>query len=185
MEVSDFLEQVAYKSEMLIMDDAPTEVWKSKFDDSYLSHVGLECDLKFLADREITQELTHGVGFSPKDGKWYGWSHRAICGFHIGSTCKKGDCHYRASNEDEEIDAAIAFWRDDEFHEKTWVEDVGDGKIEVKWLYNDLTPNEKIRGTVCGTTWNYNPSEFGRGEWTAETLEDAKQMAIDFNKGVS
>lgn len=34
------------------------------------------------------------IGFSIKDGKWYGWSHRAIYGFKIGSTCKKGDCHY-------------------------------------------------------------------------------------------
>ena len=34
------------------------------------------------------------IGFSTKDGKWHGWSHRAIFGFKKGSTCKKGDCHY-------------------------------------------------------------------------------------------
>ncbi len=34
------------------------------------------------------------IGFSIKDGKWYGWSHRAIFGFKIGSMCKKGDYHY-------------------------------------------------------------------------------------------
>jgi hypothetical protein len=34
------------------------------------------------------------IGFSSKNGKWYGWSHRAICGFRIGSKCRKGDCHY-------------------------------------------------------------------------------------------
>ena len=27
-----------------------------------------------------------------KDGKWYGWSHRAIFGFSIGCIVKKGDC---------------------------------------------------------------------------------------------
>lgn len=26
------------------------------------------------------------------DGKWYGWSHRAIYGFKIGDKVKKGDC---------------------------------------------------------------------------------------------
>jgi len=31
------------------------------------------------------------IGFSPKDQKWYGWSHRAICGFGIGSEVKEGD----------------------------------------------------------------------------------------------
>ena len=34
------------------------------------------------------------IGYSVKDGKWYGWSHRALYGFKVGSTCKKGDCHY-------------------------------------------------------------------------------------------
>ena len=34
------------------------------------------------------------IGYSVNDGKWYGWSHRAIYGFRPGSTCKKGDCHY-------------------------------------------------------------------------------------------
>lgn len=39
----------------------------------------------------------HGVcsiGFSVKDGKWYGWSHRAIFGFKIGSKVWKGHCAY-------------------------------------------------------------------------------------------
>ena len=30
------------------------------------------------------------IGYSPKDGKWYGWSHRAICGFRVGSMVKMG-----------------------------------------------------------------------------------------------
>ena len=32
------------------------------------------------------------IGKSTKDGKWYGWSHRAIYGFKIGDKVKKGDC---------------------------------------------------------------------------------------------
>ena len=32
------------------------------------------------------------IGKSIKDGKWYGWSHRAIFGFKIGDEVKKGDC---------------------------------------------------------------------------------------------
>ena len=65
------------------------------------------------------------IGFSSKDGKWYGWSHRAIYGFKIGSKCKDGHCHY--------------------------------------------VPK----------------SEGGKGEWTAKTVADAKQMAIDFAEGAS
>jgi len=32
------------------------------------------------------------IGRSTKDGKWYGWSHRAIYGFQIGDKVKNGDC---------------------------------------------------------------------------------------------
>ena len=32
------------------------------------------------------------IGKSTKDGKWYGWSHRAIYGFQIGDKVKNGDC---------------------------------------------------------------------------------------------
>lgn len=32
------------------------------------------------------------IGCNPEEGKWYGWSHRAMCGFKIGDTVKVGDC---------------------------------------------------------------------------------------------
>ena len=32
------------------------------------------------------------IGFSRKNKKWYGWSHRAIYGFKVGDIVKKGDC---------------------------------------------------------------------------------------------
>ena len=45
---------------------------------------------KFLRDHGIKTEGV-GLGFSEKEQKWYGWSHRAIHGFGIGDTVKKGD----------------------------------------------------------------------------------------------
>jgi hypothetical protein len=32
------------------------------------------------------------IGFSEREQKWYGWSHRAIYGFGIGYVAKEGDC---------------------------------------------------------------------------------------------
>ena len=32
------------------------------------------------------------IGYCSRDGKWYGWSHRAIYGFKVGDTIKEGDC---------------------------------------------------------------------------------------------
>jgi len=34
--------------------------------------------------------MNASIGFSPKEGKWYGWSHRAIFGFKPGMVGKKG-----------------------------------------------------------------------------------------------
>ena len=46
---------------------------------------------RFLAKRGITPELATlkhsvcSVGFNEDEQKWYGWSHRAICGFEVGN----------------------------------------------------------------------------------------------------
>lgn len=187
MEVKDFLEKVAYKTkwEEDWMEE-PSEIYVSKFDGSYITHVGLENDVKFLAEHEITEELTHGVGFSPKENKWYGWSHRAIFGFTIGSTCEKDDVHYVPSNMAEMKKNAIRFWSD-ESHKNVRCEGIveqdGEKYLDIKWDYTDDIENESLRG-VTGGTLSHIP-EFGRGEWVAETMEDAKQMAIDFCKGIS
>ena len=52
---------------------------------------------KCVIDREIMPETVDGgkvcsIGYSLKDGKWYGWSHRAIYGFEVGDVVKEGDC---------------------------------------------------------------------------------------------
>lgn len=61
------------------------------------------------------------IGFSEKEQKWFGWSHRAIFGFKAGDSVTKEHAGY--------------------------------------------TPE--------------------KGEWTAKSLDEAKQIAIDFAEGVS
>ena len=53
----------------------------------------------------------------------------------------------------------------------------------IKWEYTDDVPNKKLRG-VTDTQLAY-VGAVGRGEWVAQTMGDAKQMAIDFCEGVS
>ena len=187
MNIKAYLDKVAYIDSMdLGVDGELYKVYKSKYDNSYIAHVGLEDNVKFLAKREITEELTHGVGFSPKDGKWYGWSHRAIYGFEIGSTCKKGDCNYKGSDIQEQKDAAIRFWENDDYRNVRCdgiVEQDGEKFFDIKWEYLSATPNKKLHGTTGGSM--HHIKSLGRGEWTAKTLDDAKQMAVDFNEGVS
>lgn len=206
MTTQDYLKQVAYIG-FTINDGEKYDAYYSKFDDSYITRVGMEDSVELLAEREITEELTHGVGFSPKDNKWYGWSHRAIFGFTVGSTCTEGDCHYRPKNPDDFLKGLLRFWSD-EYRENVsakhyWREltedvpvnpgeaeqkSVHTGKYEygvlVEWVYGSNLPKYRLRRTINSLFCVY-PEVYGRGEWVAETLEDAKQMAIDFNLGVS
>ena len=186
MKVKDYLDKVAYKAKSDIPDDRMSDVYYSKFDKSFITRVGMEDGIKFLADREITEELTHGVGYSPKDKKWYGWSHRAIYGFGIGSLCKKGNCHYIAPNLEDQKEGAIRFWQDED-HKDVRCEGILEnlhGKFFViKWEYPDSTPDESLRGTTGGS--DVYLGKLGRGEWVAKTMDDAKQMAVDFSEGVS
>ena len=127
------------------------------------------------------------IGFSEAEQKWYGWSHRAMRGFGIGSSVKRGDSGYVPVDMTDACDDAVRFWAD-EYHVKTEafpsVDADGRQCIRVEWTYTNTVPNPKLRGEKGGTT-SYPPQPFGRGEWTAETLDDAKQMAADFAEGVS
>lgn len=57
------------------------------------------------------------IGFSERDQKWYGWSHRAIHGFGIGDIVEEGDCtassgwteDYLAEHPDEDKSLPIGF----------------------------------------------------------------------------
>lgn len=181
MEVKEYLSLVANIVPSGVEGDEDNNIYISKFDNSYITRAGMEGGVKFMADNDITEELTNGVGFSPNQNKWYGWSHRAIKGFTIGSTCKKGDCHYRSDDINGAMEAAVEFWSDDNRADIT-AKVAMPGIIHVSWRYNDKVPNEKLRSAITGVDVSY---ELGRGEWVAKTMEDAKQMAIDFCDGVS
>ena len=78
-----------------------------------------------------------------------------------------------------EIEAAIRFWTDEDtkpVFEGIEIDENGENLIKLSW--------DTEEGQISGVSWHYDPN-FGRGEWMAETMEDAKQMAIDFNEGVS
>lgn len=192
MKVQDFLEKFAHQVEYdsdIGGETRTYNTWRTNFDNTQLCHVGQEDNdaiVKSLAENEITEQLSHGTGFSPSLNKWFGWSHRAMYGFTIGSTCEKGDCHYNAESEEGGLEAALEFWRCDDYDnvrsEGVIKNDQGEF-YNIKWDYKDSVPNKSLHGTIGGVEHYIKP--LGRGEWTAKTMEDAKQMAIDFNKGVS
>lgn len=171
----------------------------SKDEELYVGLKGL-CDIEpslidFLAEHEITKldslpewksRSPHAVaciGFSETEQKWYGWSHRAIFGFGIGSEVKKGDCAYKPTDPKDYEDQMMEFWKDP-CHLNMRIDRINDDSFTIKWTYSNDTPNQYLRNTEDGININY-PEEYGRGEWRAETLDDAKQMALDFAEAVS
>ena len=175
------------------------KIYYSKVDGAYLTRVGMENHLNFLLKRGITEQIQDGygepntccIGFNPIEKKWYGWSHRAIFGFGIGSECKKGDCHYEPSNKEDFKEDCLRFLGDTDMSETYKTNPIAeegeqDGKLGVwvRYTYNDKVPNEEMRGQISGVFCEY-PEKYGKGEWVAETIEDAKQMAIDFARNIS
>ena len=183
MKLKSFLQTVAY-IDTIDVDGESFEVWKSKHDHSYLGHVCLDDDLQFLLDYKITDQLTHGLGFSPENNQWYGWTHRGLHGFGIGSTCEIGDVHYKPSNLQELIDNTIMEYSDD-LRDNVNVELVKEGVLAVSWTYKKTITNPNLRGKRCEIEHDYNSRSFGKGQWVAKNLEDAKQMAIDLRNNLS
>lgn len=77
-------------------------------------------ELEIVREKAYPGDSVCTIGKSKKNGKWYGWSHRAYHGFEVGDRVEEGDAGYTEE----------------------------------------------------------------KGEWTAKTEQDARQMAIDFAEGV-
>lgn len=196
-----WLKSVANIVPSTIEGDDDSQHYVSKFDGSYMGRVGMVLEdsiLKSLFIRGITEQIqakpesvkphctVATIGFSPTENKWYGWSHRAMYGFTVGSSVKKGDCAFTPRNKEEFKDDIINFWKSD-CHEDTTAEEAevnGHKGMNVVYKYNNKVKNEKLRGTIS-SVFNIYPDNWGRGEWTATTMDDAKQMALDFACGVS
>jgi len=87
------------RTEEVVMGDCPPVVMKSAYTVPAGDYVG---DSKF-AHRLIVQrgimpekaDSSHNacsIGFCAKEQRWYGWSHRVMCGFGIGAVVEEGDC---------------------------------------------------------------------------------------------
>lgn len=194
-----FINSVSVVGDSNIPDD-DGKIYYSKVDGSYLTRVGMENDLNYLLKLGITEDIHDGygepqtscIGFNTLEKKWYVWSHRAIFGFGVGSECKKGSCGYEANNKKDFVEDCLRFWGDTDMEGDTnkinprAKEVTEDGKLGVKvsYTYDNKTPNKALRGQV-GEVFTEYPTTWGKGEWKANTLEQCKEMAVDFAKGVS
>lgn len=168
-------------------------------------YIGDEAFAKRMADRGIAPQLAIpenkvcSIGFCEKEQKWYGWSHRAFYGFGIGSKVEKGDCGYISATPEDMIEDRAAFFSD-----------LGEEKAQLARDECQILPDRSgirilhaplVIPMAASIEEAFDPDGktqmvdihehavsvelCGRGEWEAKTLDDAKQMAIDFANGVS
>lgn len=130
------------------------------------------------------------IGFSPKNNKWYGWSHRGWCDFTIGSKVKMGDCAYVATSKEDYEKQQINFWcgsKEDGMLNPHIINRT-DKTFTIEATYSTdpkIIPNKTIRGKVWTYTCHYPDKILGHGEWIAKTMEDARQMACDYAESVA
>jgi len=105
--------------------------------------------------------------------EWDAFTDRGIkTYFKIGSTCKKGDIHFVPSNKQEFIEQEVEFWKGKGF-------DVLECKVgDLGFEFKMRIANGRFGKGI--THYAKLPQSYGRGEWTAQTLDDAKQMCIDY-----
>ena len=161
------------------------------------------CDELGIAPELVSPDhKTCSIGFCEREQKWYGWSHRAIYGFGVGSRVSKGDCGYKPDNPEELIDE-YANWLDGKDAEQRRAEcQILEDRSGIRVLHAPLlieavTSPEGLAAALNGEGRSTETIDLhggsnavsiqtcGRGGWVAETLADAKQMAIDFAEGVA
>lgn len=164
------------------------------------------CKTKGIRPIKVKSEhCVCSIGFCEKDKKWYGWSHRAIFGFGIGSTVKKGDCAYTPRTVDElyaERKEWYSEFNDSHRHMDCTEKDYKNSRLiirhaMVKTDSGDISTNimdacdeiVNLDGSPVEVECPAEPQvqyiNTGRGHWVAKTREDARQMARDFAESVS
>lgn len=162
---------------------------------------------EFFAKNGI-QYRAYNLGWSEVQQKWYGWSHRAIFGFGIGDTVEPGHCAYVADTPEGLIESHARFFGDlddprhaDEERAQLAREEcqILPDRSGIRILHAPmvLPMAESIEDALDHIVAGTEPEaamigedavsivKCGRGTWTAETLDDAKQMALDFAAGVA
>ncbi len=114
------------------------------------------------------------IGWSERDKKFYGWSHRAIYGFKIGDKVKPGDCAYKPSTKAEWIKDMLRWHNDSHNPIKSYMWDEESQTLRIQKANRDLSSVEE-----------FHKDYLGEGEWEAKTLDDCRKMAMRFAESVS
>ena len=147
---------------------------------------------KPLSDLQGIPECKNiSIGFDKKTNKWCGWTHRGIACYGIGDKVTEDDIAYRPDSSSALMARIRKTYSElynvpiscmDRVSYKDYIEVILNEKINPF----DPIPSSKFGVSVCfefkGSKMNRfhpYPDRWGKGEWTALSMDDAKQMACD------
>lgn len=125
--ITSYLPNSPYNTKHWTQEEMEKECTKFTY---YISNVdggyiGSDEDYNFLVEqrgliliqKSNPSHTSCSIGYSPKENKWYGWSHRALYGFGIGDIVSKGDLtstsgftdEYRIQHPDEDMSLPVGY----------------------------------------------------------------------------
>lgn len=141
------------------------------------------------------------IGFNENEQKWYAWTHRGYCGFSIGSEVKQGHVAYVPENLESLIESRINFYdltgklfhigennstlSNTSYKKVHTSTEIFEDIFKLNYVFTRINSDNEIFQLENSHVMCEIPKSFGRGEWVAKTLEDAKQMSIDYARGLS
>lgn len=128
LSVRKYMAGYEIRTERVEMDECPTITHKIAYTPAG-DYIGSSrfahrlCSVRGIAPEVSPATHSEGegrvcsIGFSDKEQKWYGWSHRAIFGFAVGDQVKEGDCcassgwtnDYLEEHPEEDVSLPVGF----------------------------------------------------------------------------
>lgn len=144
--------------------------------------------LDFMIERDIREPRMVGgkmyYGLSSKDGKVYAFAQiergkfkwRSFC---TGSKVSKGQDAYVPDTKESFEERALNVWANEKIYDLVNITNKDDKGFDIECRFSQKVKNEDVRGRIVEHHYDY-PEEYGRGEWQANTIEDAMAMAKDY-----
>jgi hypothetical protein len=189
MKVIKVIEELRFKTclarkEIVEAPDGSEHEWKAAYsiiDGSYIGNLknAETFERKGIVPQAHSGNKVASIGFCEKEQKWYGWSHRAMYGFSVGSESKQGKIGFQPSNKEEFMES-LERWYNDDLYKNIKLTHTKEG-VSVYYEIHQKGTGKIIKNNFV----DKYPDTWGRGEWTAKTLDDAREMAINFAREVS
>lgn len=133
---------------------------------NFIGHLDLATqlyDIGIVPELGDNNEICN-IGFCESTNSWYGWSHNMLSSFTIGSTVRGGDIAYKHRTPFEILHKY-----------DSWFSSMGSEVVAVV----------ESGGVTFVSQFEERFCPLGRGEWVAKTLDDARQMALDYVNGLN